>query len=187
MRQIIALALSLFCSGLIYAQDQPNFTVTVSTDSVLLGNYVEVTFTLENAAMDDFQPPRFEGFQIISGPNQSSSFSMVNGAVTQSASYTYYLEPADIGNYYIAPASVQAGEKVLETTPIEILVAPNPDGILQNQQERRDIFGGDAFGNDFFGRNDFFGQDFFGRDRLKEQTPNEAAKKSKKKRKTYKL
>ena len=181
MRQIIALSICFLMSGFIYAQEA-KFTVTVSTDSVLLGNYIEVAFTLENAAMEEFQAPVFEGFSIISGPNQSSSFSMMNGKVTQSASYTYYLEPKDIGNYYIAPASVDTGESILETAPIEILVAPNPDGIIQNPQPQNDVFG-----DDFFGRNDFFSRDFFGRDGLDNATPPKPIKKSKKKRKTYKL
>ena len=182
MRKIIALSICFLVSGFIYAQEDAKFTVTVSTDSVLLGNYVEVTFTLENAAMEEFQAPVFEGFRIISGPNQSSSFSMMNGKVTQSASYSYYLEPKDIGSYYIAPAFVITEESTLETTPIEILVAPNPDGIIQNPKPKNDVFGGD-----FFGRNDFFSRDFFGRDGSDKSTPPKPIKKPKKKRKTYKL
>jgi len=168
-------------SGFIYAQEA-KFTVTVSNDSVLLGNYIEVTFSLENAVMEEFQAPVFEGFRIISGPNQSSSFSMMNGKVTQSASYSYYLEPKDIGNYYIAPAFVITEESTLETAPIEILVAPNPDGIIQNPQSKQDVFGGD-----FFGRNDFFSRDFLNREGLEETSPPKPIKKPKKKRKTYKL
>jgi len=182
MRQIIAVSICFLLSGFIYAQEQAKFTVTVSTDSVLLGNYIEVAFTLENAAMEEFQAPVFEGFRIISGPNQSSSFSMVNGKVTQSASYSYYLEPKDIGNYYIAPAFVVTEESTLETAPIEILVAPNPDGIIQNPQPKNEVFGGD-----FFGRNDFFSRDFFNRDGFDNAEPTKPIKRPKKKRKTYKL
>lgn len=114
------------------AQPEARFSVKVSTDSVLLGNYFQVTFTLENAQGDQFEPPAFDAFEVVSGPNVSSSFSMVNGKVTQSLSYSYYLEPRDIGNYYILPAAIQADGKVLETQPLEILVVPNPDGIKQS-------------------------------------------------------
>ena len=178
MKSIILLSISFFIGISLFAQEGANFKAEVSTDSVLLGNYIEVTFTLENANMEDFQAPTFEGFQIISGPNQSSSFSMVNGKVSQQASYSYYLEPRDIGNYYIPPASVSTGEQVLETIPIEIMVAPNPDGIIQQPNNRRE-----SFGSDFFGRNDFFSRDFFGNPPA-QSTPK---KKAKKKRKTYKL
>ena len=178
MKSIILFSISLFIGISLLAQEGATFKVEVSTDSVLLGNYIEVTFTLENANMEDFQAPTFEGFQIISGPNQSSSFSMVNGKVSQQASYSYYLEPKDIGNYYIPPASVSTGEQVLETMPIEIMVVPNPDGIIQQPKSKRN-----SFGNDFFDRNDLFSRDFFGTP-PSQQAPR---KKAKKKRKTYKL
>ena len=178
MKPIIIAAISFFISSQLIGQEGAIFKVEVSSDSVLVGNYMEVTFTLENANMEDFQAPTFEGFQIISGPNQSSSFSMVNGKVSQKASYSYYLEPKDIGNYYIPPASVSTGEQVLETMPIEILVAPNPDGIIQNPARQQN-----QLGNDFFDRNDFFSRDFFGTPPAK-QVPK---KKTKKKRKVYKL
>lgn len=123
--------LFLLFSGAVMAQKAPKFTVEVSTDSILLGNYFQVKFTLENANGENFQAPVFEGFQIVSGPNVSSSISIVNGEVSQTASYTFYLEPNDIGNYYIQAASIQAGENVLETTPLQVIVVPNPEGVIQ--------------------------------------------------------
>ncbi len=178
MRAIILIVSTLFIGINLLAQEGAAFKVEVSTDSVLLGNYIEVTFTLENASMEDFQVPTFEGFQIIGGPNQSSSFNMMNGEVTQKTSYSYYLEPKDIGTYFIPPATVSTGEQVLETIPLELLVVPNPDGIIQQPKSRRE-----SLGSDFFGQNDFFSRDFFGTP-PSQQAPK---KKIKKKRKTYKL
>ena len=117
--------------SLVKAQENTKFTVEVSSDSVLLGNFLQVKFTLENARGEQFSAPTFEGFNLISGPNLASSYSMINGETTQSASYTFYLEPIDIGNYYIEPASVNVEGEILETSPIEVLVVPNPDGIKQ--------------------------------------------------------
>lgn len=122
-----------FTSSLL-AQKAPKFTVEISTDSILLGNYFQVKFTLENASGEHFQAPVFEGFQIVSGPNTSSSISIVNGEVSQMASYTFYLQPNDIGNYYIQPASIQVEENVLETIPLQVIVVPNPDGVIQTPQ-----------------------------------------------------
>lgn len=129
----LTLLLLLF-SGAVIAQKAPKFTVAVSTDSILLGNYFQVKFTLENASGENFQPPTFEGFQVISGPNLSSSVSIVNGEVSQFAAYSFYLQPNDIGNYYIQPASIQAGENVLETIPLPVMVVPNPDGKIQKPE-----------------------------------------------------
>lgn len=135
----------------VQAQEDIRFTVEVSTDSILFGNYFQVTFTLENARGNDFSAPDLTAFHVVSGPNQASSMSIINGEVTQSVSYTYYLEPKDIGNFYILPASVDTGEEVLETQPVEILVVPNPEGIQQspNQQRRGlDMDGFDLWGDD---------------------------------------
>ena len=115
--------------SLAFAQQDALFKVEVSSDSVLLGNYFEVKFILINQSGTQFQPPSFEGFNVVGGPNQSSSFSMVNGKVSQSMSYSYYLEAQDIGFIFIDPASVKVGNEVLETDPLKILVLDNPDGI----------------------------------------------------------
>lgn len=131
------------------AQEGARFTVEVSTDSILFGNYFKVTFTLENAQGGDFSAPDFSEFYVVSGPNQASSMSIVNGEVTQSVSYAYYLEPKEIGNYYILPASIDIGDQMLETQPIEVLVVPNPEGIKQRPERKPgsqlDRFGMEGF------------------------------------------
>lgn len=136
MKKSLFLFLSLFLgyqAG--FSQENARFTVKVSMDSILYGHYFQAVFTLENAKGENFQAPSFEDFQVVSGPNFSSSFSMINGEVTQSVSYTFYLEPKEIGNYYIQPASISVGEQMLETEPLEILVVPNPEGIKQASPE----------------------------------------------------
>ncbi|MEZ4956065.1 MAG: BatD family protein [Saprospiraceae bacterium] len=117
-----------------FGQEKPvTFTVSLSTDSILMDNYFEVKFTVENADGKNFEAPDFsENFEVVSGPNFSSSVSMLNGEVTQSMYITYYLRPKDIGAYYILPASVQANGQILETAPLEVFVHPNPDGIQQD-------------------------------------------------------
>lgn len=169
MKKILFL-LFFSCAGLVttLAQDA-KFSVSVSSDSVLLGNYIKVTFQIENTSVDNFEPPTFEGFKVVSGPNVSSSFSIINGVSSQSASYTYYLEPQDIGNYYLTPASVVVGEETLETKPVEVIVLPNPDGIIEHP--------------DRGSRQPF---EFF-QTIPAPQTPMTPKKKKKKKRKIYKL
>lgn len=197
MKKTSILFVSLFlASQIAIAQEDAKFSVKVSMDSVLYGNYFQVVFSLENAKGQDFQAPAFEDFVVKSGPNMSSSFSMVNGDVTQSVSYTFYLEPKDIGNYYIQPASIAVGEMMLETQPIEILVVPNPEGIIQKQpQEERmsDFFRGfDREGMPGF-RNFQFDFDEPGlRSLPNDKKPTEPGKedktkKKKKKRKIYKI
>jgi len=175
-KQLLLLVFGLALGTTLMAQDEPRFTIEVSTDSILMGNYFQVTFTLENAKGSDFAPPTFDGFNIVSGPNTSSSMSIVNGDVSQKVSYTYYLEPQDIGNYFIEPASIATAETILETQPIEVLVVPNPDGVKQQVHPENRTFEFDLF--DAFPR---LQPDF--RQQPEEQEPE----KKKKKRKVYRI
>jgi uncharacterized protein (DUF58 family) len=168
---------------LVSAQDNVSFTVEVSSDSVLMGNRIRVVFTVEGQS-DDFQAPYFKEFDLISGPNVSSSFSVINGSASQKTSYTYYLKPREVGSYYIEPASVAVGGEILETTPIPIMVVPNPEGIIQEpERQQASPFDFDMFNMDEFGWPDFPSFDFDDFD-VKPYSP---PKEKKPKRKTYKL
>lgn len=168
------------------------FTVSVSTDSILMDNYFEVKFTLENANGKNFEAPNFdEHFNVVSGPNFSTSMSMVNGDVTQSMTITYYLEPREIGAYYILPASVEANEKVLETAPLEVLIVPNPDGIKQSPKKNGNLdnfqfnFGENLFDFSFPELED--APQFYRQSPREELPPPPPAEQPKKKRKTTRI
>lgn len=181
-------------------ETEPSFSVEVNKTEVLLGNYIEVSFTLKNANGNQFEAPRFEGFDIVGGPNQSSSFSMMNGVTTQSVSYTYYLKPKEVGNYFVPPAFIEADGKTLETQPIEIFVLENPEGIIEKPKRRNssrmDMF---QFPSDDFFNDDFFQfpdpNELFNMPRRKIPQPKKEGengeekkqKKPKKKRKTYRI
>ena len=136
MKKLLYTIAFSFVINLAFAQQEASFRIEVSSDSVLLGNYFEVKFILESASGNQFEPPAFDGFSLVGGPNQSSNFSMVNGKISQSMAYSYYLEPQDIGNYYIEAAYVKVGEETLETTPKMILVVANPDEVYQSPQSK---------------------------------------------------
>jgi len=113
-----------------------------------MGNSFQVVFSLENAQGSNFQAPDLSlYFDVLSGPNMSSSMQLINGRMSQSVRYTYYLQPREAGVFYIEPASIETPDNYLETAPVEVLVVPNPDGIQQPIQPR-----GQSFGNFNFGR-----------------------------------
>ena len=105
-------------------------TVQLSSDTILLGNYFELKITVEDAN-GTFEAPDLSAFNIVGGPNTASSMTIINGSMTQSQSYSYYLEPKDVGNYTIPPAYLIIDEGQLESAPIDVIVIPNPDGIIQ--------------------------------------------------------
>lgn len=181
---------------------EPQFSIEVSNTEVLLGNYIEVKFTLKNAKGQRFEAPNFKDFDIVGGPNQSSSFSMMNGETTQSISYTYYLQPKTTGNFYLEPAFIEADGMTMETQPIEIMVLENPDGIIETPQRKSspqmDMFNfpSDDFFN--FPMDDFFQlrelpklempkQEGEKKENGEKEKGDKPKKKSKKKGKIYKI
>ena len=91
MKKLIMVGMLALLNFSLQAQENsPKFTVSISMDSILLGNYFEVKYTLENGSGDNFIAPDFENFTIVGGPNTSTSMSFMNGEMTQSVSYAYY-------------------------------------------------------------------------------------------------
>ena len=130
MRALITFTLSLTILGALTAQDVI-FKQELSYDTVLMGNVLEIKYSIKNAN-GDFQAPGFEDFTIVSGPNVSSQFSMINGAISQSASYLYLLRPNREGMITIEPATLENGENSWSTEAIDVIVSSNPEGIIQN-------------------------------------------------------
>ncbi|HFC00942.1 MAG TPA: hypothetical protein ENJ53_09085 [Phaeodactylibacter sp.] len=193
------LMLFVFQAKANFIQGNPEFSVQVSQSSVLLGNDIEVTFMLKNAEGKQFEAPQFEGFDIVGGPNQSTSISIINGMTTQSSSYSYLLKPTKTGTFFIPPAFIEVDGKTLETQPIEILVLENPDGIVEKPKRiAPHQMGGFNFpkGNFFnFPNDDFFNfpnDDFFNFPKIeipknKNQQGEQQNATPKKKRKVYRI
>jgi len=113
------------------------FNVSVSNDTLLLGNYLEVKFEIKNGS-GKFQAPDFSGWKQVSGPNSASSYSFMNGQVSQSSSYTYYLEAPSDGEFIIESASLLTAEKNYKTPPVKIIVFQNPEGIRQRPKTKQE-------------------------------------------------
>ena len=134
MKKAILIVVSIFAALQAAVAQEVDFRLELSSDTVLLGNVVVARFVLDNAEGGDFQAPAFDGFDVVSGPNMTSSFSMINGEVSQQVAYAFFLRPRDIGNYYIEPAAIRVRDDVLETEPLLLIVLPNPDGILEDPE-----------------------------------------------------
>ena len=86
--------------------------ITTDKEKYKFDEIIEVTFDL-NAKYDSIDLPDFEGFQVISGPNKSSSVSIQNGEKTVSESTTYRLRPLESGWLKInSPAYFIDGKKI---------------------------------------------------------------------------
>jgi len=126
----------VFASGL-YAQDV-TFSAVVSKNPVALGDQFELTFALTNAGMGggkNLKVPDLSKFRVISGPNQSSSMQIINGSVSSSITYSYVLQPKDLGKFTIGSATIESGGKMYRTEPMTIEVVKGAPR-AQKQQPR---------------------------------------------------
>ena len=100
---------------------QVSFQTKVSKNRLGLNERLRVTFEM-NQNGDNFNPPSFEGFTVVGGPNQSVSNSWVNGVRSFSKSYTYFLTPRRKGKITIAQATIEIDGEVYKTTPVQVEV-----------------------------------------------------------------
>ena len=109
------------------------------------GKTYVVTFVLENGDGKNFKVPQtYPGFQIVGGPNQSSSYQWINGKTASSKSYSYYLQPMKEGSFTIPKASVEVGNETLITEEFKVEIkkgaaAPQTNN-RQNQRNNRNPF-----------------------------------------------
>ena len=111
--------LLLLASGLF--ADNVRFTASVSKSQVATGEEFEVSFSV-NSNADGFNPPSFNGFQVLGGPNVSSSMTSINGSMSASTTYSYYLMGVKEGNYTIGPASIVVNGRSYRTNVVRIKV-----------------------------------------------------------------
>jgi len=110
----------LFCIGFTQAQEV-SFIAKVSKKTLGINERLRVDFEM-NQDGDNFEPPSFQGFKVVGGPNQSISNSWINGVRSYSKTYSYYLSPTAQGTFTIKQASIEIEGDIYKTTPIKVLV-----------------------------------------------------------------
>ena len=105
----------------VFGWGQINFEVSVSKKQLGLNERLRVDFKIDKPG-DNFRPPKFSSFRVISGPMQSVSNVFVNGKRTYSMTYTYFLTPLQQGVYDIEQAQIEYEGNTYKTTPVTINV-----------------------------------------------------------------
>ena len=106
----------------VFGWGQINFEVSVSKKQLGLNERLRVDFAIDKPG-DNFRPPSFSSFRVISGPMQSVSNVFVNGKRTYSMTYTYFITPLKKGVFDIEQASIEYEGNFYKTTPVTINVS----------------------------------------------------------------
>src|SRR5690606_3219294 len=99
-----------------------SFTATSSHSQVATGDRFKIEFKI-NSGIDNFKAPDLnKNFRVLSGPNQSTSMSWVNGKTSTTLSYSFILMAVKEGTFTISPAIVTIDGEEYESNSIEITV-----------------------------------------------------------------
>lgn len=155
IRNILLCVLLMSSSYLVGQSEDITARASVNRDSILLGNTLALTVTVEGAEIQDLDIDLPDNLQLISGPYQSSNMMMMNGVVSTTSSLTYTLEPSEVGTDFIPPILVTTSELTITTEPIEINTYPNPTNLTQEESFESPLSNQLQFNFD-----GFFGEDF---------------------------
>jgi len=101
---------------------QVRFEAKVSKKQLGINERLRIDFEM-NADGDNFNPPSFQNFIVVGGPNQSVSHAWINGKKTFSKTYSYFLSPKSKGKFTINQATIEINGEIYKSTPITIVVS----------------------------------------------------------------
>lgn len=137
MKQLIFISLFTIGASITSAQEA-YFKAEIKKSEIESREVFRVDFIIKNIR-GEFQAPDFHPFELVGGPNQSSSIQIINGDYFQEYRYSYFLRAPEPGIYFIPEANLLTEEDILESEPVEILVlaegekAGNKQGIQDPQ------------------------------------------------------
>lgn len=137
---------------------QAKFYAQVNPKSVPVNQQFQLTYVIENAEGRNLKLPNLDDFQILAGPQTSQSVQWINGNMTQSVSYTYFLKPKKEGNFKIGKASVNISGATVESNELSLSVLAPSQQNAQSNQRSNHPFGFDPFEDPFDDPFDIFNQ-----------------------------
>ena len=96
-------------------------TAQTSKAKVAVGESFQISFSL-NSSGSNFVAPALNDFNVYSGPNQSTSMSYINGAMSQSITLSYIIAAKKEGKLTIGPASVNVNGATIQSNSFNVEV-----------------------------------------------------------------
>jgi len=144
MRSFLQKIILLFCllTGY-FAGAQVKFSAVLSPAEIGKDEYTQLKLMVENAIeVQQIQPPQLKNFIILSGPNQESGMSMVNGNVKKYIALTYIIRAKGVGSFTIPPAFAKADGKDYKSNSVTLKVTASGPGNNQGTNAFNSPFSG---------------------------------------------
>jgi len=120
-------------------------TATLSETDIYTGERVSLTVNITGKNFNNVSTPDLPdltGLEYLStSPSTSSNYSFINGVISRSYTYTYYLQADKEGTYTIPPVKVTIDGKTYSTDPISVHIQ-NRNKAADNQsgKQKPDIY-----------------------------------------------
>ncbi len=138
MIKFYILTILMFATHVIFAQVE--FKTAVSKNKLGVNQRFRIEFTVNKQGADNFKPPSFVNFKVVGGPSSSVNQSWINGKASYSQAYIYIVEPKEIGEFTIEPATIEYKDELIKSNAVKITVTEeveipkdpnNPDYVAQ--------------------------------------------------------
>ncbi|RMH77555.1 MAG: protein BatD [Calditrichaeota bacterium] len=115
--------------------------ITASVDRNPVGVGEQFVYQVEVTGATQSLPepalPDLSAFTVISGPNVSTSFQIVNGAVSSSKTFSFVLLPRREGKFRLGPATVEYKGRTYRSNDIVLIVTKESPRVRQRQKGNR--------------------------------------------------
>lgn len=128
LKYIVLLCITLSLNT-IFGQDEiesVNFEAKVSKKQLGVNERLRVDFVMDKDG-DNFNPPSFQNFTVVGGPNTSISNSWLNGKRSYSKTYSYFLAPRKRGTFTIGQATIEIKGNIYKSIPVKVVVTAAVD------------------------------------------------------------
>jgi hypothetical protein len=108
---------------------QIKFSASISPAEIGRDEYTQLKMMVENAnEVQQIVPPNLKDFIVISGPNQESGMTMINGVVKKYIALSFVLKPKAAGNFTLLPAMAKADAGDYTSNPVKLKVTTQSSG-----------------------------------------------------------
>lgn len=123
---------------------QVKYKASIVPSQINKDEYATLRLEIENGTnIQQIKPPSFKDFNVVSGPNQETGMTTINGVGKVYMAVSYVLQPKHAGKFIIGESAIVVAGKEYKSDPVK-LVVKNESGRTQSGQA------GPAFSNPFF-------------------------------------
>ena len=135
----------------VFSQDT-RLTATVSKNKISLNETFEYKIEVSGKSTNLPSPqfPDFDSFNVLSGPNTATSIQFINGKMSSSKSFSYYLQPQKFGEFVIPPATLEADGEIISSNEIKVTVTKATDQTEPHSQSPKSRQDTEISGEDLY-------------------------------------